>query len=67
MGKAWEYYCWGCKQLRLYISRKGEKPTQCARCKHQHVEVGEVGDPELTKLRYGNNGEPPTDISVEIY
>lgn len=50
--KQWEYYCHGCKQLRLYVSRNEEKPCKCARCSSDNIQIGEIGCPELTKLRY---------------
>jgi len=65
--KQWEYYCHGCKQLRLYVSRKEEKPCKCARCSSENIQIGEIGCPELTKLRYGNDSELSGDFSIEFY
>jgi len=65
--KQWEYYCYACGQLRLYVSKKGEKPCKCNYCQKSNIEIGEVGCPELTKLRYGKGGTPPDEIDVVFY
>jgi hypothetical protein len=65
--KHWEYYCYACEQLRLYVSRKEEKPNKCNRCQSKNIEIGEVGCPELTKLRYGKGERPPDELDITYY
>lgn len=65
----WEYYCYGCGQLRLHVCRQGstDKPVKCIKCDCKNIEVDKVGSEELTKLRYGNNQPSPNSTDIEFY
>lgn len=53
----WEYFCNACGTLRLYAKDNG-RPTACGRCRSPNIQIGELGAPELTKLREERRGTP---------
>lgn len=46
-----EYYCRGCKQLRLW-ARDG-LPQGCTNCQSSDIVVDKLNSPTLSKLRFG--------------
>lgn len=57
-GSAWEYFCHGCGQLRLWL-RGDEQPSACTHCGSDHIECERPGSERLGALRKKRSGVAP--------
>jgi DNA-directed RNA polymerase subunit RPC12/RpoP len=53
MNAKWEYFCFNCGQLRLYLTvfEVYDKPTKCRNCGSYNIKVGEINTLNKEELK----------------